>query len=222
MDYSAFKGSAIMELRVILSLHNVEPKVALRWLYQPDNMLTDLDDKGLPQVLTGPVLPSHMHNQKQSPSFQHPSPRTTTVTDDDDDDDDDNDGEVSGYTVPMDTSRSMSPITVSPTTVLPAPTSHHMCVSPKRKEARTDESPPAAGQHAAGSENVNPYTRMLVSADESIVPAVTLVRWKEKINSLNNRQQCSPLMHVDDCTILGDKGIGKNMPTPLNVEPLQA
>jgi hypothetical protein len=220
-----------MELRVILSLHNVEPKVALRWLYQPDNMLTDLDDKGLPHVLTAPALPSHMHNQKQSPSFQQPSPRTTTVTDDDDDDDDDNDGEISGYTASMDISRSMSPITtVSPNTVLHASvshqllqdTSHHMCVSPKRKEARTDESPPAAGQHAASSEYVNPYTRMLVSTDESIVPAMTPVRWNDKINSLNNRQQCSPLMHVDDCTVPCDKGMGKNMPTPLNVEPLQA
>jgi hypothetical protein len=214
-----------MELRVILSLHNVEPKVALRRLYQPDNMRTDLDDKGLPQVLTAPALPSHMHKHRQSPSFQHRSPRTTTVTDDDDDDDDDNDGEVSGYTTPIDTSCSMSPTTVSPTAVLSAPashqslqdTSHNMCVSPKRKEAWTDESPPAAGQHAAGSEYVNPYTRMLVSADESIVPAVTPVRWKDKSNSLNNRQQCSPLMHVDDCTVLGDKGMGKSMPTPLNV-----
>jgi hypothetical protein len=46
---------------------------------------------------------------------------------------------------------------------------------------------------------------MLVSADESIVPVVTPVRWKDKSNSLNNRQQCSLLMHVDDCTVPGDK-----------------
>jgi hypothetical protein len=113
-----------MELRVVLSLHNVEPKVALRRLYQPNNMLTDLDDEGIQQVLTAPALPSHMHKHRQSPSFQHPSPRTTTVTDDDDDDDDGNDGEVSGYIAPIDTSRSMSPTTMSPTTVLSAPASH--------------------------------------------------------------------------------------------------
>ncbi len=43
-DYSCFKGSALTELRVHLSFENVDPKTALKRLYQPDNMLKDLDN----------------------------------------------------------------------------------------------------------------------------------------------------------------------------------
>ena len=40
-DYSSFKGSAIMELRVVLSLQEIDPRAALKQLYQPENMLVD-------------------------------------------------------------------------------------------------------------------------------------------------------------------------------------
>merc|ERR1711991_483562 len=44
-DYANFKNSALTELRVHLSFENVDPKTALKRLYQPDHMLHDLDNK---------------------------------------------------------------------------------------------------------------------------------------------------------------------------------
>mgnify|MGYP000144418921 CR=1 FL=1 len=210
-EYSAFKGSAIMELRVILSLHDVNPKVALQRLYQPESMFADLEANGIFNRNLGKCsIGSDIGNGGNSNSNNSASSNSSdascssspnamyeggnassicgSVAGAGAADEDENVSAIDGGSgnekvISNTTEEDVTPIS-SPTTR----SAELMVVSPQHRcntfarmnvpENVFEEMKSHVPANECEEEIMNPYMKMLVTADESLIPAVTPMRWK--------------------------------------------
>ena len=189
-DYNSFKGSAVMELRVILSLHDVDPKTALKRLYQPDCMF---HEKANPPARVCAKTMSHSADSSASSSealrllSDSSSIRSgmSAVSGGSIKSQGSTDSEHSSFS-----SRSPSPSVRSPVSGASGKNTNTSFMSPARNKHELNASRDHVQSPASvfmSSENKNPFVKMLGQ------PSVTPVRWKPSSPAGSSGGQPKPL-----------------------------